>query len=159
MEKRLYRSRTDRMIWGVCGGLADYFNIDATVIRLIFVLLVFANGIGVLAYIIMAIVVPLEGSKSATPGEVVKENVAEMRESASEIGGKVRTTVQEAKESEAPEHKYHRARTAFGLVIIVLGALLLLSSLDLFWWFHWSTLWPLVVIAIGVLLILSVRRR
>lgn len=48
------------MIWGVCGGLAEYFNIDPTVVRIIAVLLIFANGLGILAYLLMAIVVPLE---------------------------------------------------------------------------------------------------
>jgi phage shock protein C len=46
MEKRLYRSRTDRVIWGVCGGLAKYFDIDPTIVRVIAVLLIFANGWG-----------------------------------------------------------------------------------------------------------------
>lgn len=62
MKKRLHRSRTDRMIWGVCGGLAEYFNADPTIVRLIAVLLIFLNGLGILAYLIMAIIVPLEGS-------------------------------------------------------------------------------------------------
>ncbi len=67
MEKRLYRSRSDRMICGVCGGLAKYFDIDPTIVRVIAVLSVFVSGLGLLAYIIMAIVVPLEGSKVTTP--------------------------------------------------------------------------------------------
>jgi len=71
MEKRLYRSRTDRVIWGVCGGLAKYFDVDPTIIRVIAVLLIFASGFGILAYIIMAIIVPLEGSSVATPREAV----------------------------------------------------------------------------------------
>lgn len=58
--KRLYRSRTERMIGGVCGGLAQYFNIDPTIVRLIFLLLLFAGGAAFLIYIIMWIVVPLE---------------------------------------------------------------------------------------------------
>ncbi len=58
-SKRLYKARkTPRMIFGVCGGIAEYFNIDPTVIRLAFVLLsIFAGG-GLLAYIIAAIVIP-----------------------------------------------------------------------------------------------------
>lgn len=58
--KRLYRSRTDRMIGGVCGGLANYLNIDPTLIRLFFVLLFFGVGTGPLLYLIMWIVVPEE---------------------------------------------------------------------------------------------------
>src|SRR5579884_2990910 len=55
--KRLYRSRQDRMIAGVCGGLAQYFNVDPVVVRLIFLILLF-GGPGILAYLILAIVVP-----------------------------------------------------------------------------------------------------
>jgi len=55
------------MIEGVCGGLAEYFDIDPTIVRLIAVLLVFLNGVGILAYLIMAIIVPLKGSKRSAP--------------------------------------------------------------------------------------------
>ncbi len=58
--KRLYRSRDERMISGVCGGIAKYFNVDPTVIRLLFVIFAFAGGPGLLAYIVLAIVVPEE---------------------------------------------------------------------------------------------------
>jgi len=73
MEKRLYRSRTDRVLWGVCGGLAKYFDIDPTIVRVVAVLLIFANGLGILAYIIMAIIVPLEGSKVTPAGSGKRE--------------------------------------------------------------------------------------
>lgn len=60
-SKKLYRSKTDKMISGVCGGLAQYFGVDATLVRLVFALLVFFGvGSGILLYIILAIVVPLE---------------------------------------------------------------------------------------------------
>jgi phage shock protein C len=58
--KRLYRSRDDRMIGGVCGGLAEYLNVDPTLIRLLLVLLAFAGGPGIVAYLILWIIVPLE---------------------------------------------------------------------------------------------------
>ncbi|NLA04861.1 MAG: PspC domain-containing protein [Firmicutes bacterium] len=60
--KRLYRSRSDTMIAGVCGGLAEYLGIDSTVVRLLYMLLsVFSAGFpGVLVYIIAAIIMPLE---------------------------------------------------------------------------------------------------
>lgn len=60
MEKRLYRSRDERMIWGVCGGIAKYFNVDPTLVRLIAVLTLFFGLAGLLIYVILAIVVPLE---------------------------------------------------------------------------------------------------
>ena len=56
--KRLYRSRKDRMICGVCGGIAKYFNIDPTLVRLAFVLISMGAGSGVLAYIVAAIIIP-----------------------------------------------------------------------------------------------------
>ena len=58
MQKKLYRSRTDRKIAGVCGGMAEYFNIDSTIIRLVWVLLIIFLGTGLLAYIIAVIVIP-----------------------------------------------------------------------------------------------------
>lgn len=60
MYKRLYRSRTDRMLAGVCGGIAKYFDIDPTLVRLFWLIATFAGGSGILAYIIAAIVIPLE---------------------------------------------------------------------------------------------------
>ena len=58
MKKKLYRSRTDKRIAGVCGGLAEYFDMDATIIRLILVALVLMAGTGILAYIVAAFVIP-----------------------------------------------------------------------------------------------------
>jgi phage shock protein PspC (stress-responsive transcriptional regulator) len=60
MERKLYRSRTDRKIWGVCGGLAKYFDIDPTIVRVVAVASLFAGSLGFWIYIIMAIVVPNE---------------------------------------------------------------------------------------------------
>lgn len=58
MEKKLYRSITDKKLAGVCGGLAEYLGMDSTIIRLILVLAVLFAGVGVLAYIIAALVIP-----------------------------------------------------------------------------------------------------
>lgn len=60
MEKKLYRSMTDKKLCGVCGGLAEYFGIDSTIVRLILVLAVLFAGVGVLAYIIAALVMPVK---------------------------------------------------------------------------------------------------
>ncbi len=56
--KRLYRSRSEEMIAGVCRGLADYLNVDPTVIRLVFLLLLFASGGGLFIYLIYALLRP-----------------------------------------------------------------------------------------------------
>jgi phage shock protein PspC (stress-responsive transcriptional regulator) len=59
-EKKLYRSRTDKKIFGVCGGLAKYFGVDVTVIRILFLVGLFIVGGGLLAYLICALVMPEE---------------------------------------------------------------------------------------------------
>jgi phage shock protein C len=59
MEHKLYRSRTQKMLAGVCGGLGEYLNLDPTVVRLVFILLALAGGPGLLLYFILWIVMPL----------------------------------------------------------------------------------------------------
>lgn len=58
MEKKLYKSNQSKMIDGVCGGIAEYFGIDPTVVRLIWALFSLMGGSGILAYIIAAIIIP-----------------------------------------------------------------------------------------------------
>ncbi len=58
MSKRLYRSVENSKLGGVCGGLGEYFNVDPTFIRIIAILLIFADGVGILAYIIAWIIMP-----------------------------------------------------------------------------------------------------
>ncbi|MBI2851367.1 MAG: PspC domain-containing protein [Chloroflexi bacterium] len=162
MQKRLYRSRSDRMIWGVCGGIAEYFEIDPTIVRLIAVLLVFAGGIGILAYIILAIVMPLEGTAVSEPREVVKENVAEMKQTATQLGAEIRTAFTRQEQAGEPqETSKTRQRTGYSIaiILIILGVLFLLDNLNIFSWFHWGTLWPLLLIAIGLVIIFGGRRR
>lgn len=160
MEKRLHRSRSNRIIWGVCGGLADYFGIDPVIVRVIFVLLIFANGLGILAYIILAIVIPAESSKAATPKEALRENVTELKELTSELGQEIRSSLAGEKKDEEETAKVRRRQlNILGIVLIIIGILFLLGSFNLFWWFNWGTLWPLILVAIGVLIILSARRR
>ena len=67
--KRLYRSRTDKKIGGVCGGLGAYFDIDPVIFRLLWVAIALIGGVGLLAYVICWIVIPLApaGSQAASP--------------------------------------------------------------------------------------------
>ncbi|MGN0457852.1 MAG: PspC domain-containing protein [Eubacterium sp.] len=60
MDKKLYKSETDKKLCGVCGGIAKYFNIDSTIIRLLWALSLLCCGCGLVAYIICAIVIPDE---------------------------------------------------------------------------------------------------
>ncbi|MCP4726551.1 MAG: PspC domain-containing protein, partial [bacterium] len=67
--KQVYRSRTNRMIAGVCSGIADYFNIDPTIVRILFAASFFVGGVGLIGYIVCWIVIPEGeyGSGSASP--------------------------------------------------------------------------------------------
>lgn len=58
MSKKLFKSAYDKKIFGVCGGFAEYFNIDSTIVRLIWIAFTLCGGAGVLAYIIAALVMP-----------------------------------------------------------------------------------------------------
>lgn len=66
MQKKLMRSRTDSHVGGVCGGLAEYFNIDPTVVRLIFVIATLLGGPGLLVYIVLWMVMPQDNGVSQT---------------------------------------------------------------------------------------------
>jgi phage shock protein C len=67
VDKRLYRSRTDRMLFGVAGGMAAWLNVDPAFVRIVWALLVFAGGAGLLLYIVAAIVIP-EAPYGVAPG-------------------------------------------------------------------------------------------
>ena len=58
MQKRLYKIEEGKMLCGVCGGLAEYLNIDPTIVRLLWVLMIFCVGTGILAYFVAAIIMP-----------------------------------------------------------------------------------------------------
>ena len=60
MQKKLYKSRTNKKFCGVCGGLAEYLEIDVTIVRFIWAILIFCAGSGFLAYIIAALILPYE---------------------------------------------------------------------------------------------------
>ncbi len=60
MNKRLHRSRTEKMIAGVCGGLAEYLGIDPTLVRVVWVLISLLAGVGVLLYLILWVIMPLD---------------------------------------------------------------------------------------------------
>ena len=62
MNKKLYKSRTDKMIEGVCGGIAKYLNLDPTIVRVLFALItIFSVGVpGVIAYIVLAVIMPVD---------------------------------------------------------------------------------------------------
>ncbi|MEE9203364.1 MAG: PspC domain-containing protein [Dehalococcoidia bacterium] len=132
MAKKLYRSTTNRMIWGVCGGLAEYFALDPVLVRVIFVVLTLASGAGVLLYIVLAIVAPTGSVPAAISPEGIQQE-----------------------EPERSPQEASRGAMVAGAMLVSLGLLFLLSNLGLFWWLSWGNLWPLILIAIGVAVFLG----
>ena len=61
--KKIYRSKTDYILMGVCAGLADYFEVDPTLVRIIFIILTLGGGAGIAIYIILALIMPLGAKK------------------------------------------------------------------------------------------------
>jgi phage shock protein C len=139
MAKKLYRSRTDKMIAGVCGGLAEYFYIDPTLVRLLAVALTLAGGSGILAYIIFWFVVPQR-----------QLNLAAVDGQTQPVSGAAAGESEEGESNEA-----HSAALFVGVILTVLGILFLLGNIISFAWLSFSRLWPLVLIAIGIVIILK----
>lgn len=147
--KKLYRSRTDRVLFGVCGGLADYFKIDAVIFRILFVLLVLADGAGLLIYLVLALVVPLEPESSGQGAATLKEEAKDAAETVREKGKTL------AEEIKADQGIAGRSRNILGALIILAGAIMLLNAIApfAFRWINWGAVWSILVIAAGVYII------
>jgi len=156
MEKKLYRSRTDRMIAGVCGGLGEYLNVDPVWFRLFFVILLFATGFGFWAYLILWIIMPEAGRATGTTGDTVQANVQEIADRARGLGQGVQRGLQ-GKQATS-DNDTTSGTIIVGIAFIALGAMLLLNRLNLFWWFKWDVMWPLMLVLIGGALIYSRAR-
>jgi phage shock protein PspC (stress-responsive transcriptional regulator) len=149
------------MIWGVCGGLAQYFNIDPTIIRLIFILAVPLGGIGIIAYIILSVVVPLENTQTTEPKDTIKENVQEIKETAEAIGKDLQSTFStKERNKDSSENNRPRSGLVIGIIILIIGVISLVFTLgpNIIWWLRWVYLWPVLIIAIGLLIIFARRR-
>ncbi len=132
MKKRIYRSTDQKVIGGVCGGLGEYFDIDPTWVRVLFVLTIFASGVGVLAYLIGWIVIPGRPSAvSAIPSGT--------------------TTGLPADAALASAHAERGPSFLPGVILIALGMVFLFHRF--FFWFDFRYIWPLILIGIGVALI------
>ena len=133
-ESRLTRSETDKMIAGVCGGIAAYLGIDSVFIRLAFVLLARASGIGLPIYLIMWIVMPRESTATASDAVVMQDNIKDLKETVSSGAG-----------------KFSKPAT-IGLVLMMLGGYFLLAELGLVGWLS-GAIWPVLIIGGGIYLL------
>lgn len=141
-NNRLSRSRSDVMIGGVCAGLGKYFKIDATLVRLIFVLLTMAGGGGVFIYFILWIVIPREDM----PNTQNTFDGQEFGRRANQMGQEMQQMVSQPN---------MRAVQFIGIALVVLGMVYLIQALNLPFlvWFNDRLMWPiLIIVAGGVLL-------
>lgn len=146
MNNRLYRSRTDQMIGGVCGGLAEYLKIDSTLIRLFFVLLALGSGVGLALYLILWIIIPYEGE-----GEVGAADTR--RAGADEVAQRMRALGDDVQQAFRQPHP--KAGLIVGVALIILGMVFLVDTLNLRWlrWLRFDILWPVLLILAGGVLI------
>lgn len=128
MEKKLQRDMRNRVIGGVCGGIANYFGMDATLLRLLFAFMILFAGTGFWLYIILWIVMPAGNLQPVSDG--------------------VETFVSE--NEGLP--KANKGGLVFGLILIGLGALGLLHRFVPA--FNWQMLWPIILIVLGIVLII-----
>lgn len=123
--KRLYKSRVNRMIDGVCGGIAEYFGLDPTLVRIVWVLLTILGGSGILLYIAGMIIIPTAPLFPIPPAA-------------------------QSAASPSPSSSNHKF---WGILLVVVGTLWLLSNMGIWhrWWsFSWDVMLPLVLVLAGV---------
>lgn len=141
MDKRLYRSTTDSMLFGVCGGLAEYFGIDPTIIRVLFVLMTIFGGMGLIIYIICTLVVPERKFTSS-------DDQYSYHAGGSQTGG------QSASNGQVPSKKVDSS-AMIGMMLIGVGVILYMKRFIP--WFEMELLWPAVLILIGGFIITKGR--
>ncbi|MCX7832156.1 MAG: PspC domain-containing protein [Actinobacteria bacterium] len=144
--KRLYRSRKDRMIAGVCGGLGEYFQVDPTLIRVAFAALTLFNGAGLILYIILAIVIPNSPEELEEPPKKIVEQESTTSQKSAE-------TVSSSTSQELKEHQLSTPRSIFGLALILLGFYFLLQQIFPFHIIRWDLIWPIVLVIVGASII------
>ncbi len=150
MQKKLHRSRKDRMIAGVCGGIAEYFDIDPVIIRVLFVVLTIGPGIGLLAYIVLWIVVP-QGVIIIRSSE--ENKTGEEQESAKQQESKSSTQDFEVISEEEYAGRKSNGKVVVSIIIILTGVFWFINNVVP--GINFGHLWPLILVAVGILILLK----
>jgi phage shock protein C len=150
MKKKLYRSSKDKMLGGVAAGLAEYFDIDPTIVRVLFVVTLFLGGTGVLAYIILWIIVPEEPIKfsgtETTGANPESEEDAQKQENKFDAKSYYSSL----------DRQREKRRVAAGLILLVLGMIFLADNFIPR--IRIGDFWPLILIGAGVAILINSRR-
>ena len=165
MRERLYRSRDDRMLFGVAGGMARYLDIDPSIVRIVWALLTIAGGAGLLLYIVAAVVIP-EAPAGWAPASASGGQDASGPVASGEVDGSSAGSGSGTSGGEGPAWGYRagvgrRERgggaVILGLVLVGLGAWFLLQrfipQIDS------DVLWPVVLLLLGGALVVGSLRR
>lgn len=146
----LHRSATDRVIGGVCGGLAEYLRMDPLLVRVLFLVLGIMTGMGVLVYFLLWLLVPVKDAAFANRDEMIRQNAEEIRDRAQYLGREAHDGIGNSWNSST------KAGDRFlfvGAALVLIGVIVLLRNLGLLVWLN--RLWPLVLIGLGVLILIN----
>jgi len=184
MENRLLRNEHDKVIAGVSSGLATYMQVDVTIIRLLFVLsTIFLVGTGILVYLVMWIVVPVNRDPAArfskfndyfknqggagfgnTPPFSQPNPFTAPENTAEPVNAEPKANPygewQNPVDFKSLPKNNETGKTVGGLFLLVIGLYFLMNEFDIIpYWFRLSKLWPLVFVAIGLSFILKAKRK
>jgi phage shock protein C len=156
VKSRLERSNTNRVIAGICGGIAEYLAVDPTLVRVAFVVMTLVGGAGILAYIVLLILMPQPGQPApftkAPPTSVSTDTTARMD---ADSTATPQTTTVAPVDPAVQQAEAERRRSAVGYLLIALGVVFLLSNVGAFRIIQWNYVWPLVLIGIGALFLVQ----
>ncbi|ALV62800.1 putative stress-responsive transcriptional regulator [Thermococcus sp. 2319x1] len=144
VEKRLKRSKKNKIFLGVLGGIAEYIDVDPTIVRVLFILLCLVEPVFILAYFLMAIVMPEEEEERVT-AEKIPEKIEKLAE---EAGEKV-----EELTKKAPKVEKKDDTKLFGIALVLLGAVLLLKVFIPLPLFGLRVIVALLILLLGLYLI------
>lgn len=160
-DQRFYRG-SDRILGGVCSGLAEGFHVDPLVVRVLFVLLVFLQGVGIFLYIVLWLVMPerLEGGTTRAGFDAMTSDLKRVSSDLrSQLGSSAPTRTQSAT-AESPatpagpaantQPGWLQQPSLIGLLLVVIGLVLLGSNIGLI---NWAVVWPAALITIGIVLL------
>jgi len=153
VNRRLYRCRHNRLIAGVASGVAEYFDVDPTIVRVLWVLSVFFGGLGLFAYIVMAIIMPLEPVEGLTGAASTDDQDDEAAVPASTGWHSTPATHRHTSRDN------RRVVTFLGLALILFGSLALVDVFLPAWADGERFLWPAFILGIGALLLANAVRR
>jgi len=178
MEKKLFRNEHDKMIGGIASGLADYMQVEVTIVRLLFALsTIFMAGAGLVAYIIMWIIVPVNPdpkARFAKFNDYFNKNNPNVPPFGNPGAFHTQPNWTQPVNEGAQEKTPFETQAAFGkmtkpndtgriiggLLLLVIGSFFLLREFDLIpYWFRFRNFWPLIFIALGISIIAKSKRK